>query len=120
GLQKRFGAVVAADDVSIAVPAGQKVSLIGTNGAGKTTFVNMVTGYLKPDAGRILLEGRDVTRLGPREITGLGVCRSFQIPQLCIELTVTENMLVALAIARPRGRFALDRADAALRQEALA
>ena len=59
-LEKRFGAVVAADALSIDIPAGQKISLIGANGAGKTTFVNMVTGYLKPDSGTILLDGMDI------------------------------------------------------------
>lgn len=97
GLQKRFGAVTAADDVTIDVARGEHVSLIGSNGAGKTTFVNMVTGYLKPDAGRITLDGVDITPLSPRQITRRGVARSFQIPQLCAELTVLENMLVAAA-----------------------
>ena len=58
------------------------VGLIGGNGAGKTTFINMVTGYLKPDRGTIRYDGRDITELVPREITRLGICRSFQIPQL--------------------------------------
>ncbi len=97
GLKKSFGAVVAAENVSLSVPLGQRVSLIGSNGAGKTTFVNMVTGYLKPDAGTISLEGRDVTRLSPRQITRLGVARSFQIPQLCLEMSALDNMLVAAA-----------------------
>ena len=96
GLQKRFGAVVAASDIEVVVPAGARLSLIGANGAGKTTFVNMVTGYLKPDAGRITLAGRDITQLGPRQITRLGVCRSFQIPQLCEPMTPLENLLVAV------------------------
>jgi branched-chain amino acid transport system ATP-binding protein len=96
-LEKRFGAVVAADNVSLEIGAGEHVSLIGSNGAGKTTFVNMVTGYLKPDAGTITLDGRDITALGPRQITQLGVARSFQIPQLCAELSVLDNMLVAAA-----------------------
>ena len=96
-LEKRFGAVVAADNVSLENGAGEHVSLIGSNGAGKTTFVNMVTGYLKPDAGTITLDGRDITALGPRQITQLGVARSFQIPQLCAELSVLDNMLVAAA-----------------------
>ena len=60
GLEKRFGAVVAADALTLDIPAGQKISLIGANGAGKTTFVNMVTGYLKPDSGTILLDGIDI------------------------------------------------------------
>ncbi len=97
GLQKRFGAVVAASDVNIAVQAGERVSLIGSNGAGKTTFVNMVTGYLKPDEGRITLDGHDITPLAPRAITHLGVARSFQIPQLYGALSALDNMLVANA-----------------------
>ena len=99
-LMKNFGAVTAAKDVSVAVPAGAVWSLIGSNGAGKTTFVNMVTGYLHPDSGQILFQGRDITQLGPRAITRAGICRSFQIPQLCGELTMAENVLVAQAISR--------------------
>ena len=97
GLEKRFGAVVAASAVNINVQAGERVSLIGSNGAGKTTFVNMITGYLKPDAGQILLDQQDITQLAPRDITRLGVARSFQIPQLYGDLTALDNMLVANA-----------------------
>ncbi|HRO58452.1 MAG TPA: ABC transporter ATP-binding protein [Burkholderiaceae bacterium] len=97
GLKKSFGAVVAADAVDIEVPVGQRVSLIGSNGAGKTTFVNMVTGYLKPDAGSIALDGRQIDGLGPRRIARLGVARSFQIPQLALEMSALDNMLVAAA-----------------------
>jgi branched-chain amino acid transport system ATP-binding protein len=97
GVDKRFGAVIAAADISLAVHAGERVSLIGSNGAGKTTFVNMITGYLKPDAGRIWFDGREVTALHPRAITRLGVARSFQIPQLYGDLSVLDNMLVANA-----------------------
>ncbi len=98
-LHKHFDGVVAADGVSLEVAAGERVGLIGSNGAGKTTFVNMVTGYLKPDAGRIELEGADITRLGPRQVMRRGVARSFQIPQLYGELTVQENILAAAACA---------------------
>lgn len=105
GVEKRFGAVVAASGIEVAITAGQRVSLIGSNGAGKTTFVNMVTGYLKPDAGSISLGGRDITRLAPRDITRLGVARSFQIPQLFAELSVLENMLVAIACRENRLSF---------------
>jgi branched-chain amino acid transport system ATP-binding protein len=94
-LNKHFDGVAAAEGVSIEVAAGERVGLIGSNGAGKTTFVNMITGYLKPDAGAIELEGRDVTALGPREIERLGVARSFQIPQLCAEMRVIDNLIVA-------------------------
>jgi len=96
-LNKHFDGVAAAEGVSIEVAAGERVGLIGSNGAGKTTFVNMITGYLKPDAGTIELEGTDITALGPRQIERLGVARSFQIPQLCAELSVLDNMLVASA-----------------------
>ena len=105
GLEKRFGAVVAASEIDISVKAGERVSLIGSNGAGKTTFVNMITGYLKPDSGHITLAGRDITRLSPRAITRLGVARSFQIPQLCAELSVLDNMLVAVACHGDRLSF---------------
>lgn len=104
GVQKSFGAVTAAKDIAVKVPEGAVYSLIGTNGAGKTTFVNMVTGYLKPDSGSIRFRDREITGLSPRRITQLGIHRSFQIPQLCNELTVTENVLVAAVIhgkARP-------------------
>ena len=123
GLCKRFGAVVAAADLQVDLAAGERVSLVGSNGAGKTTLVNMITGYLKPDAGRILLEGRDITKLAPRAITRLGVARSFQIPQLCGDLTVLDNMLVAdachdgdgLSFWKPARRVAtVERAEALL------
>ena len=128
GIEKRFGAVVAASAIDIRVTAGERVSLIGSNGAGKTTFVNLITGYLKPDAGHIHLAGRDITRLSPREITRLGVARSFQIPQLCGELSVLDNMLVALACHTDRLSFrasahapaAVARADALLLRFGLA
>ncbi len=97
GIEKRFGAVVAASEINVDIPLGQRVSLIGSNGAGKTTFVNMITGYMKPDAGFIHFGELDITHLSPRAITRLGVARSFQIPQLCAELSVLDNMLVATA-----------------------
>ena len=95
GLQRSFGAVIAAADVNIDVDAGERLCLIGSNGAGKTTFVNMITGYLKPSAGHIFLAGEDITQLSPREITRRGVARSFQIPQLCLPMTVLDNVLTA-------------------------
>jgi len=98
GLCKAFGAVTAAAEVCAAIEKDSVVGLIGTNGAGKTTFINMITGYLKPDRGSIAYEGRDITRLQPREITRLGICRSFQIPQLYGSLTVFENMMVGIGI----------------------
>jgi branched-chain amino acid transport system ATP-binding protein len=98
-LQKRFGAVTAATDVSLAFAPDSVVSLIGANGAGKTTFLNMVTGYLRPDSGRIRFAGHDLVGRSPRAITGLGLSRSFQIPQLFHSLSVRENLFVAEGIA---------------------
>src|SRR5450756_1153922 len=97
GVNKKFDAVVAASDINISIAAGERVSLIGANGAGKTTFVNMVTGYLKPDLGTIALDGIDIGSRSPRSVTRLGISRSFQIPQLFIELTAAENLAVAVS-----------------------
>jgi len=105
GLHKHFDGVVAAEDVSLEVAAGERVGLIGSNGAGKTTFVNMVTGYLKPDSGRIEIEGADITGLGPRQIVRRGVARSFQVPQLYPELSVMDNVLAAAACTAGRLSF---------------
>ena len=99
GLRKAFGAVIAADDLDVQVPAAARLSLIGSNGAGKTTFVNMVTGYMKPDSGEILLYGDNVVGFSPRRISQMGVCRSFQIPQLCESMTAVDNLIVAGTIA---------------------
>jgi branched-chain amino acid transport system ATP-binding protein len=106
GLTKHFGAVTAASNINAAIEKDSVVGLIGTNGAGKTTFINMITGYLKPDAGRIHFEGRDITDLPPREITRLGICRSFQIPQLYSSLTVFDNMMIGLGIVLQNARLA--------------
>ncbi len=97
-LNKRFGAVTAATNVNAAIEQDSVVGLIGTNGAGKTTFINMITGYIKPDTGSIHYQGRDITALSPREVTRIGICRSFQIPQLYSSLTVFENMMVGLGV----------------------
>jgi branched-chain amino acid transport system ATP-binding protein len=97
GLCKRFGAVVAADNVMVEIATGETVGIIGANGAGKTTFVNLVTGYLKPDGGEIRFRGADITLLPPRQITRLGIRRSFQVAQLFPNLSVRDNVLVALA-----------------------
>lgn len=101
-VNKSFDAVTAAKDINVSVPIGAVWSLIGSNGAGKTTFVNMVTGYIKPDSGRILFDGEDITGVAPRSISRRGICRSFQIPQLCAELSVLENMLIALSVRQDK------------------
>jgi branched-chain amino acid transport system ATP-binding protein len=96
-LCRNFGAVVAADNITVAISPGEVVGVIGANGAGKTTFVNMVTGYLKPSAGKIYFRDRDITRLKPRQVMRIGICRSFQIAQLFPELSVLDNLLVAVS-----------------------
>ncbi len=97
---KSFGAVTAAENISVRFEKDTVVGLIGTNGAGKTTFINMITGYLKPTSGTIHFLDRDITVLLPREITRLGICRSFQTPQLYDTLSVEENLMIGLGIAR--------------------
>jgi branched-chain amino acid transport system ATP-binding protein len=93
-----FGAVKAADHLNVQLRAGQIIGMVGPNGSGKTTFVNIVTGYVKPAQGRILFNGEDVTGLAPRQLTKLGIARSFQIPQLYTRLSILENMLIALSV----------------------
>jgi branched-chain amino acid transport system ATP-binding protein len=97
-LTKSFGAVKAADHLSVQLEEEQVVGIVGPNGSGKTTFVNIVTGYIKPAQGQVLFRGRDITGLRPREVTNLGIARSFQVPQLYTRLTVLENVLIALSI----------------------
>ncbi len=103
GLSKHFGGVAAASDINVGIDEHSVVGLIGSNGAGKTTFVNLVTGYLKPSTGSIHYAERDITRLAPRQITRLGIARSFQIPQLYDSMSVRENVLVALGIVARNG-----------------
>lgn len=98
GLNKKFGSVVAAKNIDLQFPAGEVVSIIGTNGAGKTTFINMVTGYVKPDAGVVRMFGTEITGWPPRKIVSAGLGRSFQIPQLFEELTVWENLMTAAVV----------------------
>ncbi len=102
-LTKTFGAVTAASSINLAIEEDTVVGLIGSNGAGKTTFVNLVTGYLKPTSGVIRYRGRDITALQPRQVTRLGLCRSFQIPQVFDTLTAYENLLVGVGIAARHG-----------------
>lgn len=103
-LTKYFGLVRAADDLSVRVDDGELVGIVGPNGSGKTTFLNLITGYVQPTRGSIRYRGRDITGLPPQAVTTLGIARSFQIPQLYTSLTVLENMLVALATRAGRSQ----------------
>ena len=91
-LEKNFGGVVAAHDINVKVEEGETIGIIGANGAGKTTFVNMVTGYLPPSSGEIDFLGNSLIGLKPRDITKLGLCRSFQVPQVFLSESVFDNM----------------------------
>jgi branched-chain amino acid transport system ATP-binding protein len=94
-LRKRYGAVVVADDISVAIGAGQCIGLIGPNGAGKSSLFDMLTGIVAPDAGQILFQGRDVSRLAPHLRARRGIVRAFQIPRPFAQLSVYENVLTA-------------------------
>ncbi len=121
-LQKRFGAVVAAEHLSLDVRAGEVHALIGPNGAGKTTLVAQLTGEVRPDSGRVVFAGRDITGLSVVARARLGLARSFQITSVFRGLTAEDN--VAMAIQAHDGhsfRFWRDaRRDAALREPARA
>lgn len=95
-LSKRFGGVIAADNVDFSVLPGQIVGLIGPNGAGKTTVFNMITGFCEPSGGRVLFGGQDITDLPPNRIAELGMTRTFQNIRLFGGLSVVENVLVGL------------------------
>jgi branched-chain amino acid transport system ATP-binding protein len=111
-LCKSFGALEVARRIDFRLEAGARHALIGPNGAGKTTFVNLLTGVLAPSAGRVLLDGEDVTRLAQARRVKRGIARTFQINQLFRGLTVLENVCIAVAermgagggMLRPAGR----------------
>ena len=104
GLHKSFGGVVAARDVTFAVEAGRLLAVIGPNGAGKSTLFNMVGGQLRPDRGRVLLAGQDITGMAPRRVWRLGVGRTFQVAQTFVSMTVAENVQMALISRHGRTR----------------
>src|SRR6202166_2395790 len=97
-LAKSFGALSATRDVSILLPAGARHAVVGPNGSGKTTLFNLLAGELRPDGGHVLLDGRDVTRLPPDARARAGLARSFQKSNLFPDLSVRDNLALALAI----------------------
>src|SRR3978361_281273 len=102
-ISKRFGAVVAADDIDLTLLRGETLGIVGRNGAGKTTLADIVTGTAAPDAGRVVFEGHDVTRMKPEHRCCMGLARSFQVPQPFGGMTVFENLVVAAAFGGGRG-----------------
>jgi branched-chain amino acid transport system ATP-binding protein len=101
GLRKAFGALVATDNVTLNIRAGETHALIGPNGAGKTTLVGQLTGELAPDAGRIRFAGRDITELATAERARLGLARSFQITSIFPSFTAEGNVALAVQATEP-------------------
>lgn len=103
-LSKRFGGVAAVSDISFDVIPQETLAIIGPNGAGKTTFYNLLSGRMVPTEGKILFEGRDITGMPPHRISRLGVSRSFQINNIFNEMSVRENIEVALTAYHGQSR----------------
>lgn len=121
-VSKRFGGLVAVNELSFAIGAGEIVGLLGPNGSGKTTALNTISGLLRPNGGRIVLDGRPVSGLSPSRIVGHGVARTFQLVRALPSLSVAENILAAIAF-RPAplwGRAANDEITMLLERVGLA
>jgi ABC-type branched-subunit amino acid transport system ATPase component len=103
GLAKRFGGVIAVSGLDLSVEPGEVRGLIGPNGSGKTTTINLISGLYRPDGGEIRLDGERIERLRPHQIAGRGVARTFQISKLFANMTVLENVLVPALAERDRG-----------------
>jgi branched-chain amino acid transport system ATP-binding protein len=102
GLTKAFGGVHAVDKVSMKVPIGQRRALIGPNGAGKTTLFNCITGTLSPSSGQVFLFGKEVTHLAEHRRTAMGLGRTYQITNVFHQLSVMENVMLAIQGTRPQ------------------
>ncbi|MGI4807674.1 MAG: ABC transporter ATP-binding protein, partial [Janthinobacterium lividum] len=114
GVSKRFGGLVAVNDVSFSVQKGDLVSIIGPNGAGKTTLFNLLTGQLVPSAGQVIFEGQDIGALSPNRRARLGLGRTFQISQTLTSLTVIENAMVGAFLHHRGLKAAARRAEEVL------
>jgi branched-chain amino acid transport system ATP-binding protein len=102
GITKTFGGVIALDDVSVIVEKNSLLGIIGPNGSGKTTFVNIVTGFVKPDKGSVLFNGKELIGLPPYRVTNIGVGRAFQMVKPFFHLPAYKNIVVPLASPRVR------------------
>ena len=101
-LNKSFGSVTAAKNINFKMNENDIIGVIGSNGAGKTTFCNIITGYLKADSGEILYQGREITNFNVQEIKNIGIHRSFQIPQVFENLGVLENIIITELVANKK------------------
>ena len=119
-VSKRFGAVIAANGLSFGLTEGEALGVLGPNGAGKSTLFHLVTGGVRPDAGRITYAGEDVTRMAPHLRCRAGIARSYQVPHPFAKMTVFENLLVAAAFgSAARGREAEERCGRVLERTGL-
>lgn len=128
GITKRFGGLVAVNAVGFGLAAGEVLSVVGPNGAGKTTLFNLITGVLRPDSGRVLLDGQDVTGTKPHRLAEMGIARTFQNIRLFGHLNALENVMVGQIAGHGSGvldalactkRDRADRRDMVERAEAL-
>ena len=103
GVNKSFGGIHAVKNMTFEVGEGEVVGLMGPNGAGKTTLLNLIAGVYRPDTGRILFQGKDITGRTPHKICHLGIARTFQIPQPFTDLLVKDNLQVAAKYGNKRG-----------------
>jgi branched-chain amino acid transport system ATP-binding protein len=101
GVTKRFGGLTAVSDVSFTVPTGELLGIIGPNGAGKTTLFNVISGYYRPESGRIVFAGHDVTGLPPHQICRLGLTRTFQLVKPFGNLSVIDNVMIGALTRLP-------------------
>lgn len=116
GMTRRFGGLVAVDDISLSLAPGEIMGLLGPNGSGKSTVLNLISGALRPDRGSIRFEGREIGSAAPHRIARLGMARTFQLVRVLPTLNCRENVLAGLAFGRnPHwGRVAEEAADALL------
>jgi branched-chain amino acid transport system ATP-binding protein len=121
GITKRFGDLIAVDDVSLEIEREGILSIIGPNGAGKTTFFNILTGFHKPNQGKILFKGRNVTGLPPHKIVRQGISRAFQVASLFNEMTVLDNIRLGVQshLGYKSKLFQVFEKNAVVREEAL-
>jgi branched-chain amino acid transport system ATP-binding protein len=118
-LTKSFGGFRAVSDVSLTVETRQIAAVIGPNGAGKSTLFNLITGHLRPDSGKVQLDGRDITGVAPYRICRMGVGRSFQRTNIFAKLTVFENLQAAFIVHHRRGPNLWSRSESLYRDETM-
>jgi branched-chain amino acid transport system ATP-binding protein len=99
GVSRHFGSLIAVNGISMTVEAGELRAIIGPNGAGKTTFFNLISGFLRPSSGRIIFDGEDITGLLPARRVWRGIARTFQVTEVFPELSVRENLRIAVEVA---------------------